>query len=85
MWRGPAAPSASPSSSPGAKGDPNQLMVTGYVMVGAILTNKAPVTLDQVTPIARLTEETEAIAVPVNSRSRPWGIWPPPSKPIPAR
>ncbi len=51
----------------GSKGDPNQLMVTGYVMVGAILTNKAPVTLDQVTPIARLTEETEAIAVPVNS------------------
>ncbi|TDT89506.1 putative tricarboxylic transport membrane protein [Azorhizobium sp. AG788] len=51
----------------GAKGDPNQLMVMGYVMVGAILTNKAPVTLDQVTPIARLTEETEAIAVPAAS------------------
>ncbi|OYW61568.1 MAG: C4-dicarboxylate ABC transporter substrate-binding protein [Rhizobiales bacterium 17-65-6] len=51
----------------GAKGDGNQLMVMGYVMVGAILTNKAPVTLEQVTPIARLTEETEAIAVPANS------------------
>ena len=38
-----------------AKGDGNQLMVNGYVMVGAILTNKSPVTLDQVTPIARLT------------------------------
>lgn len=50
-----------------AKGDGNQLMVMGYVMVGAILTNKAPVTLDQVTPIARLTEETEAIAVPTAS------------------
>ncbi len=49
------------------KGDGNQLMVMGYVMVGAILTNKAPVTLDQITPIARLTEETEAIAVPANS------------------
>ncbi|MEW6254442.1 MAG: tripartite tricarboxylate transporter substrate-binding protein [Pseudomonadota bacterium] len=49
------------------KGDGNQLMVMGYVMVGAILTNKAPVSLDQVTPIARLTEETEAIAVPANS------------------
>ncbi|MGU3495563.1 Bug family tripartite tricarboxylate transporter substrate binding protein [Xanthobacteraceae bacterium A53D] len=49
------------------KGDGNMLMVMGYVMVGAILTNKAPVTLAQVTPIARLTEETEAIAVPVNS------------------
>nr|WP_245263255.1 tripartite tricarboxylate transporter substrate binding protein [Azorhizobium doebereinerae] len=51
----------------GAKGDPSQLMVMGYVMVGAILTNKAPVSLDQVTPIARLTEETEAIVVPAAS------------------
>src|SRR4051812_15159369 len=38
----------------GAKGDGNQLMVSGFVMVGAILMNKAPVSLDQVTPIARL-------------------------------
>lgn len=50
-----------------AKGDGNQLMVMGYVMVGAILTNKSPVTLEQVTPIARLTEETEAIVVPTAS------------------
>ena len=47
-----------------ASGDPSQLMVTGYVMVGAILTNASPVTLDQVTPIARLTGEYEAIVVP---------------------
>jgi putative tricarboxylic transport membrane protein len=39
-----------------SKGDPNQLMVNGFVMVGALLLNKSPVTLDQVTPIARLTE-----------------------------
>ena len=51
----------------GAKGDGNQLMVNGFVMVGAILTNKSPVTLDQVTPIARLTEETQVIVVPANS------------------
>ena len=44
-------------------GDPSQLIVGGYVMVGAILTNKSPVTLDQVTPIARLTGEFEAIVV----------------------
>lgn len=44
-------------------GDPTQLIVGGYVMVGAILTNKSPVTLDQVTPIARLTGEYEAIVV----------------------
>jgi putative tricarboxylic transport membrane protein len=49
------------------KGDGNQLMVNGYVMVGAILTNKAPVGLDQTTPIARLTAEYEAIVVPADS------------------
>jgi putative tricarboxylic transport membrane protein len=50
-----------------AKGDGNQLMVMGYVMVGALLTNKSPVTLEQTTPIARLTAEYEAIVVPANS------------------
>ncbi|MGO4572746.1 Bug family tripartite tricarboxylate transporter substrate binding protein [Microvirga sp. 2TAF3] len=51
----------------GAKGDGSQLMVMGYVMVGALLTNKSPVTLDQTTPIARLTGEYEAIVVPADS------------------
>ncbi|MET0741930.1 MAG: tripartite tricarboxylate transporter substrate binding protein [Microvirga sp.] len=50
-----------------AKGDPNQLMVNGITMVGAILTNNAPVTLDQVTPIARLTGDPLVIVVPANS------------------
>jgi len=50
-----------------AKGDGSQLMVNGFVMVGAILTNKSPVTLDQVTPIARLTQETQVMVVPANS------------------
>jgi putative tricarboxylic transport membrane protein len=50
-----------------AKGDPNSLIVGGYVMVGAILTNNSPVTLDQITPIARLTGEYEAIVVPAAS------------------
>jgi putative tricarboxylic transport membrane protein len=49
------------------KGKPNALMVGGYVMVGAILTNKSPVTLKDVTPIARLTGEYEAIVVPASS------------------
>src|SRR5688572_29957448 len=49
------------------KGDGNSLMVSGLVMVGAILSNKSPVTLADVTPIARLTSEWEAIAVPVDS------------------
>ena len=51
----------------GARGDPRQLMVNGLVMVGAILTNKAPVSLDQVTPIARLTGDPLVIVVPANS------------------
>lgn len=50
-----------------ANGDPAQLIVGGYVMVGAILTNNSPVTLDQVTPIARLTGEFEAVVVPATS------------------
>lgn len=51
----------------GAKGDGNQMMVNGFVMVGALAMNKSPVTLEQVTPIARLTEEIQVIVVPSNS------------------
>jgi putative tricarboxylic transport membrane protein len=39
----------------------------GLVMVGAIETNKSAATLDDVTPIARLTSEQEAIVVPASS------------------
>jgi putative tricarboxylic transport membrane protein len=48
-------------------GDPHQLMVMGLVMVGAIQTNASPVTLEEVTPIASLTTEQEAIVVPAAS------------------
>jgi putative tricarboxylic transport membrane protein len=47
------------------KGD--AMLVGGLVMVGAILTNKAPVSLDDVTPLARLTGEYELIVVPADS------------------
>jgi putative tricarboxylic transport membrane protein len=50
-----------------AGGDASQLIVGGYVMVGAILTNASPVSLADVTPIARLTGEAVAIAVPASS------------------
>jgi putative tricarboxylic transport membrane protein len=50
-----------------AKGDGNQLMVNGITMVGAILTNKSPVNLDMVTPIARLTGDPLVIVVPADS------------------
>jgi putative tricarboxylic transport membrane protein len=49
------------------EGQGNALMTGGLVMLGAILTNQSPVTLDQVTPIARLTGEYEAIVVPASS------------------
>ncbi len=55
------------------KGKADALIVGGYVMVGAILTNNAPVTLDQVTPIARLTGEYEAIVVPTSSPIKTMG------------
>ncbi|AOO81686.1 Bug family tripartite tricarboxylate transporter substrate binding protein [Bosea vaviloviae] len=51
----------------GAKGDGSQLMVNGFVMVGAILLNKSPVNLSQITPIARITAEAEVIVVPTDS------------------
>lgn len=49
-----------------AKGDPNAMMMGGMVMVGGLIQNKSPVTIDQVTPIARLTSETEVIVVPAH-------------------
>ena len=51
-----------------SKGDPNTMLVGGMVMVGAIITNKSPVNLSQVTPIARLTGEFEVIVVPGSSK-----------------
>ncbi len=50
-----------------AKGDPNAVMIGGMVMVGGIILNKSPVTLSQVTPIARLTSEWEVVVVPAAS------------------
>lgn len=49
------------------RGNDHQLMMMGLVMVGAIATNASPVTLDDTTPIARLTAEFEVIVVPANS------------------
>ncbi len=53
------------ASSEAGNGD--ILMMMGLVMVGSILTNDAPVGLDQSTPIARLTAEYEVIVVPASS------------------
>ena len=51
----------------GRRGDGGALLVSGLVMVGAILWNQSPVSLTQVTPIARLTAEYEIVAVPATS------------------
>ena len=49
------------------KGMANALMVGGSVMVGGGITNKSPVTIKDVTPLARLTEEAGVLVVPANS------------------
>jgi len=51
----------------GSKGDPNALMVMGAVMLGGIITGKPPVSLSQVTPIARLTSEYNVFVLPASS------------------
>jgi putative tricarboxylic transport membrane protein len=43
------------------------LMVTGLGMVGAVNVNKSPVSLDQTTPLARLTGEYQPLVVAANS------------------
>ena len=52
------------------RGDGRALLVTGLVMVGATLWNDSPVSVNQATPIARLTGEYEVIAVPASSPLR---------------
>jgi putative tricarboxylic transport membrane protein len=48
----------------------NGLMITGLGMIGATLINKSPVSLDQVTPLARLTGEYQPIIVSADSPLR---------------
>jgi putative tricarboxylic transport membrane protein len=52
------------------RGQGNVVMVSGLIMVSAIVTNGSPVTLREVTPIARLTGEYEVIVVPAASPFR---------------
>lgn len=50
-----------------AGSDPSQLLVGGITMVGAIISNNAPVKLDAVKPLARLTGDPLAVVVPASS------------------
>lgn len=52
------------------RGTNNAMMVSGLIMLGAIVTHRSPVTLRDVTPVARLIGEYEAIAVPTASPFR---------------
>lgn len=49
------------------KGRGDALLVVGLVLEGGILKNKSPVTLDNVTPLARLIGEYEVLVVPTGS------------------
>ncbi len=55
------------------KGRPNALLIGGFTLVSAAITNKSPVNLTNVTPIARLTGEYEILVVPTNSPLRNLG------------
>ena len=50
-----------------SKGNGDSMMVMGAVMLGGIITAKAPVTLTQCTPLARLTSEYNVFVVPAGS------------------
>jgi putative tricarboxylic transport membrane protein len=52
------------------RGNGQALIVSGLVMLGATMWNDSPVSLDQTTPVARLTGEYEIIAVPASSSYR---------------
>lgn len=52
------------------RGNGNTVMASGLIMLGAIVTHRSPVTLRDVTPIARLTGEYEAVVVARNSPFR---------------
>lgn len=49
------------------KTDPDELMIGGLSLVGATITNNAPNTLEELTPIARLIGEYDVIVVPAAS------------------
>jgi putative tricarboxylic transport membrane protein len=49
------------------RGNSDVLMVSGLIMLGGVVTHLSPVTLRDVTPIARLVGEYEVIVVPAGS------------------
>ena len=52
------------------RGRADAIMVGGAIMVGAVLANRSPVGLKDVTPLARMTTEPSVIVVPASSDIR---------------
>jgi putative tricarboxylic transport membrane protein len=52
------------------QGHDDAILVSGLIMLGGIVMHRSPVTLHEVTPIARITGEYEAIVVPAKSPFR---------------
>jgi putative tricarboxylic transport membrane protein len=52
------------------RGRPDSLLVAGASLVGAAIASKSPVSLKDVVPVARLTEEAAVIVVPAASEFR---------------
>ncbi len=50
-----------------SKGNDNAIMSIGSILVGAIILNKSPVSLDNVVPLVRLSDDAGAVAVPPDS------------------
>lgn len=48
-------------------GDPTTMMITGITMLGAININGSGINLNDVTPIARLTDDYDVLVVPADS------------------
>ncbi len=55
------------------KGRANSFLIGGFTLVSAVITNKSPMSLSNVTPIARLTGEYEILVVPTTSPIRTLG------------
>ncbi len=55
------------------RGRPDSLMVAGSVMVGAVLANRSPVGIKDVTPVARMTDDASVVVVPAGSPIRDIG------------
>ena len=49
-------------------GDASQLMTTGLIMVGAVVANHSQYSLDDTTPLVRLTSDYEVVVVPKDSK-----------------